>query len=130
MKYSKSFERDFKWYSKHKGDFNFDACSEYLDNNGKNNLVEFDENGKTAKEVFYLYDSVSGKSKTIPTCEPELLFSILKCKGGINFMIKMWAEDRGKGNLGKLEFIETIVPEFELLDWMVTAVENQKLIYY
>ena len=64
-----------------------------------------------------------------PTKEPELLNQILLCKASVNFNIKMWAEDRGKGCLGKLEF-QNIIKEYELLPWMVEAVENQKLKYY
>jgi hypothetical protein len=41
----------------------------------------------------------------------------------------MWAEDRGKGWLGKNEFMQ-IANEFELLDWMINAVENQKEKYW
>ena len=42
----------------------------------------------------------------------------------------MWAESRGKGDLGKNEFMEEIVPQYELLPWMIDAVEKQKIKYY
>lgn len=120
MKYSKNFERDYNWYLNNKEIFNFDGT---IDTEGK---IIYDDNGKTAKECFKAFDEMG---KTIPTKEPELLFQIHKCKGAINFNIKMWSEDRGKGNLGSIEFKE-IAKEFNLLDWMVTAVEHQKYKYY
>lgn len=119
-RYSSNFERDYNWYLKHKGNFTFDGT---LDTSDK---VVFNENGKDAKYCFYVFDS---QGKVIPTNEPELLFQIYKCKGSINFNIKMWAEDRGKGLLGKGEF-NCIIKEYELLDWMIDAVEKQKLKYY
>lgn len=120
MKYSKNFERDYDWYLKYKDSFDFDGS---IDTSDK---VIYDENGKTAKECFYRYDSMG---KILPTSEPELLFKIYKCKGSINFNIKMWAEDRAKGYLPKINF-QDIINEFELLPWMVEAVEKQKFYYY
>lgn len=119
-KYSPNFERDYTWYLKYKDVFTFDGTLHTSDK------VKYDEKGKDAKYCFYIFDS---RGKVIPTNEPELLFQIHKCKGSINFNIKMWAEDRGKGWLSKLEFDE-IVKEYELLDWMVEAVEKQKVKYY
>lgn len=79
-----------------------------------------------AKECFYLYDS-QGILK--PCTEPSLLQEIFKCKESINFQIKQWAEDRSKGYLPKIEF-EQIVEEYQLLPWMVEAVERQKYKFY
>jgi hypothetical protein len=118
MAYSKAFERDWEWYLKYKSVFTFDGSP-------KREILK-DKNGKTAKECFYLLDS---QGKKVPTSEPELLQEILKCKGSINFMIKEWAQDRAKGYLPKVCFQE-IVEEFELLGWMVNAVEMQKNKYY
>ena len=74
-----------------------------------------------------------------------------KTKGAINFHIKMWAESRAEGSLPKSLFnlkgkeearkvkeeakklftdYVTIEEEFNLLPWMVDAVENQKVNYY
>jgi hypothetical protein len=76
----------------------------------------------SAKECFYNIDT----NGVLYNCkEPALLKKLFKCKGSINFNIKMWAEDRWKGWLGKNEFDE-IANELELLDWMVDAVEQQK----
>jgi hypothetical protein len=41
----------------------------------------------------------------------------------------MWAEDRAKGVLPKILF-EELIKEFELLDWIVEAVEKQKIKNY
>ena len=118
MKYSKGFERDWSWYNKYKNDFIFDGSP--------NKEIVCSLKGKSSKEVFHKYDS---EGKLIPTNEPELLSKIFKCKGSINFQIKQWAEDRAKGYLPKIEF-DKIIEEYELLPWMIKAVENQKLKYY
>jgi len=118
-KYSNNFERDYNWYLKYKDVFIFD---------GSNNkeLVEDLINGKTAKECFYIYDTTG---KLHSTKEVMLLNEIFKCKGSINFQIKEWAMSRADATLPKILF-EDIIKEFELLDWMVKAVENQKYKYY
>jgi hypothetical protein len=142
MKYSNNFERDYNWYIKWKDVFNFCGSDD------ENDKVIFDINGKSAKECFYLHDSTG---KILPTLEPELLYSLYKCKGSINFHIKMWAESRGKFEMGSAEFsiegkkkkkkdfekyglvfndYKTIQEEYELLDWMIDAVEKQKYQYY
>ena len=119
MKYSKNFERDYEWYFKYKNIFTFDANIE------TNKFIISSPDGENAKYCFYKKDS---EGKVIPTREPDILFKLLKCKGSINFQIKEWAIDRGKGWLGYKEF-EDIIKEFELLDWMIDAVENQKYKY-
>jgi hypothetical protein len=119
-KYSNKFERDYSWYLKYKDVFTFDGTLHTLDK------VKYSKYGKDAKYCFYKFDS---NGIVYPTNEPDLLYQIHKCKGSINFNIKMWAEDRGKGILGKIEFNE-ICKEFELLDWMINAVEKQKYKYY
>lgn len=125
MKYSQRFETDYNWYLKYYNIFNFDAEICRRNKNG-DKVVVSDSNGKSAKECFYLWDS---KGLITPCREAEELEKILRCKGAINFNIKMWAEDRGKGFLGKLEFDE-IIKEYKLLDWMINAVEMQKFKQY
>lgn len=111
MKYSKNFERDYAWYLKYKDIFTFDGSP--------NRLLNVDlENGYNAKHCFYILDSTG---KLLPTNEPRLLSELLKCKGSINFHIKMWSEGVYEGISNINEFIK----EFELLDWMVKAIENQ-----
>lgn len=141
VKYSKNFEKDYNWYLKYKDIFNFSGS---LDSKG---LVIKDKNGLTAKECFYYRDS-QGIVKY--TKEPELLSQIYKCKESINFHIKMWAESIAEGTLPLIEFnntednelrvlewinqepvyIKDIKTQYELLDWMIEAVENQKYKYY
>lgn len=117
MKFSKNFERDYSWYLKYKDTFIFSGSPPKKIETG---------NKYSAKEAFYLYDS---QGKLVPTSEPELLQQIFKCKESINFQIKEWTQDRAKGYLPKIEF-QKIIKEFELLPWMVEAVENQKYKYY
>lgn len=125
MKYSKNFERDYKWYLSVANVFSFDGTKDYYNKKGIE-LIQFDNNGKTAKECFYLYDS-SGIIK--PTCEPKELKILLKTKGSVNLHIKMYAEDRAKGYLPKIEFYK-IIKELDLPSWFVKAVEKQKYKYY
>jgi hypothetical protein len=146
MKYSKEFERDYEWYLKNLDTFNFDGANTYINKKGLDIIVP-NEEGLTAKECFYLYDS---QGIIEPCREPELYKQLLKCKGSVNLHIKMWAEDRAKGYLPLLEFNNTIDEELRclewinnepvyfkdmktrlgLLDWIVEAVEKQKYKYY
>lgn len=120
IKYSVNFNRDYEYYLKYKDVFNFDGSL------GTEDKVIYSAEGSTAKECFWKFDSTG---KIIPTKEPDLLYQIFKCKGSINFNIKMWAEARGKGELGRLEF-QGIIKEYELMPWMIQAVEKQKFEYY
>lgn len=119
MKYSKNFERDWNWYVEYKDVFTFSGSL------NRHLLIDFDE-GKGAKECFFILDS---QGKLNPTNEPELLSAVIKCKESINFQIKEYAQDRARGYLPRIEF-EEITKEFELLPWMVKAVEQQKNKYY
>lgn len=125
MKYSKKFEKDYKWYLSVSDVFSFDGTKDYYSKKGID-LIQFDENGKTAKECFYLYDT-NGIIK--PTCEPDKLKTLLKTKGSVNLHVKMYAEDRAKGYLPKIEF-DKICTEYDLPSWFINAVENQKKKYY
>ncbi|MDG1950205.1 MAG: hypothetical protein P8J32_05340 [bacterium] len=125
MKYSSRFERDYEWYMSVSDIFCFDGCKHYFNKKGQD-LVQFDKNGFTAKKCFYLYDS-SGVIKH--TREPEELLRILKTKGSTNLHIKMYAEDRARGYLPKIEF-EIICDEINAPDWFIEAVEQQKKKYY
>lgn len=137
MKFSKNFERDYNWYYKYRFEFNF--CGSL----NPNHVPIPDENGKSAKEVLYNIDTYG---KNIGCNESELLNELLLCKASINFMIKMWAETRAEGTLPliffsqkeaaekyKTVFNDSIIDihtEFELLDWMIAAVERQKYKFY
>ena len=125
MKYSKKFEQDYNWYLSVSELFNFDGCDCYINKKGKD-VIQYDSDGLTAKECFYLYDS---RGETRKTKEPKELHLLLKTKGSVNLHIKMYAEDRAKGRLPKIEF-ESMVKEFNAPDWFYDAVENQKYKYY
>jgi hypothetical protein len=118
MKFSKNFERDYNWYYKYRETFTFSGSMP--------RKIENSPSGKSAKECFHLYDS---QGKIAPCREPDLLSEILLCKESVNFQIKEWAQDRAIGYLPLVEF-ETIIEEYELLEWMVNAVERQKCKYY
>lgn len=137
MKYSKNFDRDYNWYFKYREEFNFCGSIE-----PKFKAIE-DINGVGAKEALF---SIDTHGKNIPTKEPLLLNELLLCKAGINFQIKQWAEGRAEGLLPLVEFSQKeahlkygipidnnvldIQHEYELLDWMIVAVENQKGKFY
>lgn len=115
--------------------------------------VLFDLKGISAREAFYKYDT---HGKLLPTKHPNVLGAVLKAKGSLNFHIKMWAEDRAKGylpgilfsfkvvSLSTVKFFidkigikevrkmfdNTIEKELNLPDWVIKAVENQKVKFY
>lgn len=143
MKYSQRFNEDYGWYLKNKDIFKFcGKAPPFTDRLGNNLVVPDLEKGKSSKECFYVFDSTG---KIIATREPELLFEILRCKAGINWQIKQWAEglinpfldaplfdsDKLKSDRAKIcfalyvEFKEVIIPEFDLLKWQIEAVYNQ-----
>ncbi len=124
MKYSNKFEQDFEWYASVSHIFNFDGKNQYYDKKG-NNVIVFSENGISAKEAFYFWDS-QGKIKA--TNEPKMLHKIIKTKGSINLHIKMYAEDRAKGLLCRSD-IEDIAKEFGAPQWFIDAIERQKTNY-
>jgi hypothetical protein len=145
MKYSKEFERDYEWYLKNLDTFNFDGTNTYINKKGLDIIVP-NEQGLTAKECFYLYDS---QGIIEPCKEPELYKQLLKCKGSVNLHIQMWSQDRAKGLLPLCEFSvrkceevygysklndlfrgKDFETELQLLDWIVEAVEKQKYKYY
>ncbi len=125
MKYSDKFESDYNWYLSVSGMFSFDGNNNYLNKKGVD-IIQTCENGKLAKECFYMYDT---RGIITPTSEPEKLQTLLKTKGSVNLHIKMYAEDRARGYLPKVEFQE-ICTEFNCPKWFIDAVENQKKKYY
>lgn len=117
IKYSQNFERDYLVYLNNISNFTFCGTS----------APKFQAlprpNGKSAKEVFYRIDS---NGINLPTSEPKLLNKLLLCKASINFHIKMWAEGRKDATLPYPELL-SIQKEFNLPDWVINAVEKQKL---
>lgn len=118
--YSESFERDYAFYLKNIEEFTF--CGTLLP---KHQAIPND-NGLSAKEVFYLIDS-QGKNKEC--CEPELLDKLLLCKAGVNFQIKQWAEGRHDATLPKSELTEYL-EKINAPEWVGVAVEKQRLKLY
>jgi hypothetical protein len=109
-----------KWYFSLRKKFNFD---------GKPfEEVVFDRNGIDGVTLFYNVDS-RGKRVLKPTRHPNIYQSLMKTKSSINLHIKMYAEDRAKGILPKIEF-EKICEEINAPKWFIDAVENQKNRYY
>lgn len=137
MKYSNNYERDYNFYLNNIPYFQF--CGTLTP---KHKAIS-DINGKTAKNVFYSIDTYG---KNIPCCEPTLLNQLLLCKASVNFHIKQWAESRADGTLPYFEFAGegttlewskgipihclTIKQTYQLPDWVIKAVEHQKLKYY
>lgn len=124
MKYSKKFEETYNWYLSVTDKFNFDGTKDYYTKNGKE-IIVFSKEGKSAKECFYLYDS---QGIIEPTCEPAQLELLLKTKGSVNLHIKMYAEDRAKGVLSFVDFVE-ICEEVNAPMWFFKAVQEQRVKY-
>lgn len=106
-KYSDNYERDYKFYLENI--HNFDFCGTL---SPKYQAIP-DENGRSAKEVFYLIDS-TGKNSSCN--EPELLNALLLCKAGVNFQIRQWSECRVDGTLPLIELSKKLLLERYLTD--------------
>lgn len=81
MKYSKNFERDFRFYHRHMDKFVF--CGRAL------TVVPHDHDGVDAKEAFYRWDSTG---LLVPTRQPLLFARLVNCKSSINWHIKAWRD--------------------------------------
>lgn len=125
VKYSKSFERDYKWYLSISDLYNFDGASGYFNKKGLPIIVH-DAGGVDAKTAFYYFDT---QGKILPTKEPEKFRLVLRTKGSVNLHIKMYAQDRANGRLPKILFDE-ICEQIKAPDWFSEAVERQKSKYY
>lgn len=118
MKYSENFIRDITWYLKVRHEFSFDGSIE--------REVKFNKKGIDGIKAFHIFDS---QGKLVETKHPNILKTILKTKGSVNLHIKMYAEDRAKGILPKIEF-EKICQQLDPPQWFIDAVEKQKYKYY
>jgi hypothetical protein len=112
---SPSFERDWNFYSANMDNFCFDGGNEKVEQ------VIFDENGLTAKEAFFYYET---RGEIRPTSEPELLKKIIRCKGSLSFHFKiLWPDGICDGDFSKEELFSSFkgtAPE-----WVHTAFNNQ-----
>ncbi len=122
MKYSKEFERDFKWYLSMRHKFNFDGCNDYFDKKG-NQLIKYDKNGFSGKEAFYIRDSTG---KIVSTKHPNLLKTLYKTKGSTNLHIQMYAEDRANLRLSGLE-LRGLCIKFKAPSWFREAINKQAI---
>lgn len=133
--YKETFTEYFNWLIKYRNIFTFSGSN-------LNIKIVFDIKGVDGKRAFHIYES-TGKIK--PTKHPNIFYKCIKTKASITFQIKQWAEGRADGTLPKMDFstkcfIEnddtgysipnTIEAEYELLPWMIEAVETQKYKYY
>ena len=125
MNFPKKFESDYNWFLSVSDKFAFDGTNEYFNKKGNPVIVE-NPSGISAKEAFYLWDS-QGVIK--PTNDPQNLLKLLKTKGSVNLHIKMYAEDRASGILGREEF-EQMAHSINAPQWFINAVERQKWKYY
>jgi hypothetical protein len=116
-KYSNSFERDYSFYLRHVGRFEFAGGAEIPE-------VPHDEKGVSAKAAFHAFDS---NGKLLPCSEPDLFRSLMVTKKGINFHLKMWGEGYGDGLMGVHEYMEDFVGP---PDWVEKAFRNQIAIHY
>jgi hypothetical protein len=126
MVFSKNFERDYKLYSANR--FNFSAC----DIKEKYNKFKYSENGKTAKECFYILDS-TGKYEECS--ELDMLYNLLNCKASLNLQIKLWAEEIEELLISKEQIKENtalaigilleIQKEYQLPEWVIKAITKQ-----
>jgi len=119
MKYSKANERDFRFYLSNRKSFKF---------SGTLNPVQpiYSKKGINGKAAFF---SIENNGKNKPTKHPNILSALLLSKASVNFHIKMWAEARTEGTLPYHELLE-IQKEFNVPDWVVKAVENQKVYHW
>ena len=137
-KFSPQFERDYTFYLVNKNHFTFPGSyikkdygiqfnedKEKIDKDG--NVVPFNipfsKKGKSAKVCFFSLDS-TGKSKSCS--EPELLVEILTCKAAVNLQIKIWAQSRAEYTISLSE-IKEYMDFYKAPDWVLKAIENQKL---
>jgi len=114
MKYSKNFERDWKFYMHSLNVFNFAGKP-------APEIIQSPSGGPNAKECFCIYDS-TGDLK--PCVNPELLQRVLICKASVNLHIKLWAQGMAQGLLFQPELSEYL-DSLNAPGWVMKAVINQ-----
>ncbi|HEY5268569.1 MAG TPA: hypothetical protein VII94_05630 [Candidatus Saccharimonadales bacterium] len=131
-KFSPQFERDYTFYLSNKYNFTFPGSyikRDYgIQFDGDKEIIipfsiPFSNKGKSAKVCFFSLDS-TGKSK--PCSEPELLVEILTCKAAVNLQIKIWSQSRAECTISLSE-IREYMDFYQAPDWVLKAIENQKL---
>jgi len=114
MKYSKNFERDWKFYTCNLNVFNFAGKP-------APEIVQDFGDGLDAKECFCIYDT-TGELK--PCTKPQLLQSVLVCKASVNLHIKLWVQGIIHSVLGLHELGEYL-DSLNAPGWVMKAVINQ-----
>lgn len=114
-----------EFYLKIRHKFSFDGRNEYVNKKGAS-IIVYDKEGVDGITAFEAWDN---EGKIRPTKHPNILHSLLKTKGSVNLHIKMYAEDRARGYLPKLEFLN-ICEQLSFPVWVYEAVEKQKFKYY
>jgi hypothetical protein len=122
MKFSKSNNRDFKFYMKNRHEFNFSGTAA----TDLKHVAIYSREGVDGKTAFFNIEN-NGVNK--PTRHPNILTCLLMAKASVNFNIKMWAEGRADGLFPLIEFKE-FIEKNEYPDWVYNAVENQKRQFY
>ena len=111
-KYSKNYERDYKFYLDNLGHFSFIGTD----------MKEFKPplGSTTTKRAFLIFDS---RGKLVPCDDPELFIKLLSFKKGLNFWLKYWAE--GYFDMG--ESIDSYLENFngEVPSWVRLSFVNQ-----
>lgn len=119
MKYSKNFERDYKFYIDNINIFNFAG----IDINNEINVTQDNNSDINAKQCFHEYDSV-GKRDFI-TNEKDLLVNLIIAKKSVNLYMRMYADSIVDGTLFINEFITDIVHKYNVPLWFILGVIKQ-----
>lgn len=81
--------------------------------------LDYDENGFSAKEVFYAMDSTGDR---LPCREPELLRKVIIFKKSLNFHIKLWVDGFEDMRMGIDEYMSEFI---DPPSWVRKSFENQ-----
>lgn len=108
-RYSAAFNRDWEFYLVNSQKFTF-CGSDVPEQN-------YDPDGVDAKIAFYELDA---RGVVVPTNQPELLRTVIRCKKSINFNIKQWA-DGSDVFMRPGEYLDEFVNP---PDWVLQALER------
>jgi len=114
MKYSKNFERDWKFYTGNLDVFNFAGRP-------APDIIVAPGAGLDAKECFYIYDSTG---RLEPCVDPELLHQVIICKASVNLHIKLWVQGIAHSTLGLPELREYLA-SLDAPMWIMRGIAGQ-----
>ena len=122
-KYSKNFERDYKfyldWYDSSASGFIGKSTAELL-----SRVNKYPSENLSAKEAFFLLDSSNIDNVSVLDVELKELIAVLSGKCSINLHIKIWSENLSLGLLTINELKENMP---NLPSWVLTACTNQSI---